>query len=146
MDYWEQQLGLCEEIARKAHSGQKRRGGEDYIEHPRRVAESCGIDHKAACVAWLHDVIEDSDLDLQKLMDSGVNEEAAKCVDELSKRDGESYESYLARIKDSCRITRTVKICDVVDNLTSAPTAKQITKYRVALLLLADACTEDFDS
>ena len=49
----------AEEIARKAHAGQVDKSGRSYIGHIERVANRVTSD-EAKCVAWLHDVLEDS--------------------------------------------------------------------------------------
>ena len=49
--------------AEKAHAGQKRASGEDYIIHPVEVAKiliGLGMDHYSVAAAFLHDVIEDT--------------------------------------------------------------------------------------
>ncbi len=51
------------EFACKAHKGQKRRSGEDYIIHPMAVAKlltEIEMDSVAICAALLHDVVEDT--------------------------------------------------------------------------------------
>lgn len=50
-------------FAKKAHEGQKRASGEDYITHPCAVAEilaDFGIDAVTVQAAFLHDVLEDT--------------------------------------------------------------------------------------
>lgn len=52
-------------VAKKAHAGQKRKSGEDYIAHPVAVAEIlCGIgaDEVSIIAALLHDTVEDTAL------------------------------------------------------------------------------------
>ncbi len=49
--------------AEKAHAGQKRASGEDYIIHPVEVAKiliGLGMDYYSVAAAFLHDVIEDT--------------------------------------------------------------------------------------
>ena len=51
------------EFALKAHEGQKRASGEDYIIHPVAVAKillDLGMDYYSVAAAFLHDVIEDT--------------------------------------------------------------------------------------
>ncbi len=58
--------------AAKAHSGQYRASGSDYITHPLQVADiliDLGLDVDAVCAALLHDTVEDtlvSDGDIRK--------------------------------------------------------------------------------
>ena len=52
------------DYARKAHEGQTRRTGHEYITHPMAVAQilaDMNMDHQSLMAALLHDVIEDSD-------------------------------------------------------------------------------------
>ena len=51
------------EFAAKAHEGQKRSSGQDYIIHPLAVANillNLGMDTDTVCAALLHDVVEDT--------------------------------------------------------------------------------------
>lgn len=58
------------EFSKKAHEGQKRRSGEDYIIHPLHVAEiliDLDMDQESVITALLHDVVEDSSVTLQEI-------------------------------------------------------------------------------
>jgi len=62
----DQALGL----ATKAHSGQKRASGEDYINHPVNVAfilAELKVDTETIAAALLHDVIEDTDISYENI-------------------------------------------------------------------------------
>ncbi len=65
-NYSEEEAGLIEKayyFAYEAHSGQKRKSGEDYIIHPVAVAKilmSFGMDSQSVIAALLHDVVEDT--------------------------------------------------------------------------------------
>jgi len=53
------------EFAKKAHDGQKRKSGEDFIAHPLNVAYTLAdlnIDETAICAALLHDTVEDTEV------------------------------------------------------------------------------------
>ena len=53
------------ELAKKAHDGQKRRDGSEYITHCIAAADICvemGLDEDSIIGALLHDVIEDTDI------------------------------------------------------------------------------------
>ena len=55
-------------FANDAHSGQRRKyTGDPYIVHPMRVAGAAMLfpftDEDLACAAWLHDVVEDCNVD-----------------------------------------------------------------------------------
>lgn len=125
---------LCRAIAEEAHAGQKRRGGEDYINHPRRVAESLSGDY-ARSIAWLHDVIENTNLKYQDLINKGVPEIIASAVLTLTKEPHDNYMAYIQYLGMS-RICSKVKIADILDSLSDAPTEKQVKKYSEALKFL----------
>lgn len=130
----------AETIARKAHEGQFRRDGvTPYITHPERVVQRLraqGVtDEVTLAVGWLHDVIEDTDYDWHALFEQGVPSSVLLVLDFITKVFGEDYDSYLKDVQEN-RIARTVKIADILDNLSDAPTEKQIVKYAKALLYL----------
>lgn len=85
--------------ARTAHEGQVRNGsgGMPYVEHPIRVAallDAHGYREEVLAAALLHDVIEDSDLDLDEIREE-FGAEVAGLVGALT--DDESIESYRER-------------------------------------------------
>lgn len=56
-------IGKAFEFAKKAHGEQKRKSGENYIEHPLRTAfilSKMGLDSKIIAAAILHDVVDDT--------------------------------------------------------------------------------------
>ena len=74
-------------IAEKAHFGQKRQSGEDYITHPVNVAfilTEMMADGATVCAALLHDTIEDSDITKEYLIEE-FDETVAKLVDGVTK-------------------------------------------------------------
>lgn len=54
-------------IARGAHQGQTDKAGRPYLEHPARVASRVNGDSTAEVIAWLHDVVEDTNITLKDL-------------------------------------------------------------------------------
>ena len=58
------------EFAAKAHQGQKRDSGEDFIQHPLEVAAivyELGMDTTSIIAALLHDVVEDTEVDIEQI-------------------------------------------------------------------------------
>jgi guanosine-3',5'-bis(diphosphate) 3'-pyrophosphohydrolase len=85
--------------AREDHAGQVRNGagGMPYIEHPMRVAELLdehGYREEVLAAALLHDVVEDSETDLDELREK-FGDEVAGLVGALT--DDQSIESYRER-------------------------------------------------
>lgn len=103
------------EIAKKAHSGQIDKAGEDYIKHPEKVASFVNSDEEKA-VAYLHDVIEDTELTLEDLREYGFSEEVLKAVDVITKKKGQDYQTYLNSVKEN-KLARVVKLADLRHNL-----------------------------
>ncbi len=134
------QIELAESIARKAHEGQFRRDGvTPYIVHPERVVarlKTQGEDAATIATAWLHDVIEDTETTEIDLFDQGVNGYIVEAVDMLTRDESETYGEFLSWIKQAGGVAQRVKIADILDNLSDAPTEKQIIKYSKALLFL----------
>ena len=102
------------EIAKRAHLGQIDKAGEDYIKHPEKVASFVNSDEEKA-VAYLHDVIEDTELTLEGLREYGFSEEVLKAVDVITKKKGQDYQTYLNSVKEN-KLARVVKLADLRHN------------------------------
>ena len=100
-------------LAERQHQGQVDKSGKPYILHPTRVAGRMKTPEEEV-VGWLHDVVEDTGLSLAEI-EQQFGPETADAVDAISRRKGEPWEDYLARVKDN-RIARSVKISDLIDN------------------------------
>ena len=102
------------EIAKRAHLGQVDKAGEDYIKHPEKVASFVKTDEEKA-VAYLHDIIEDTELTLEDLGEYGFSKEVIEAVDIITKKRGEDYQSYLNSVKKN-KLARVVKLADLCHN------------------------------
>lgn len=81
------QIKKAFEFARKAHEGQKRKSGEDYIWHPVAVAEILAdirLDHESLIAALLHDVVEDTPVTKEEVTKL-FGESVAELVDGVTK-------------------------------------------------------------
>lgn len=84
---WSPKVKEAYEFAKKAHTGQKRLTGEDYIFHPLIVAQTIidwGLDEESICGALLHDTIEDCAVTKEDIAHS-FNPEIAGIVDGVTK-------------------------------------------------------------
>ncbi len=97
------------------HSGQRDKTGCAYFQHPMRVAMRCNTDEETM-VALLHDTIEDTDVTVGYLIDQGFPRHIVDGVLSVTKRDGESYEDFVARAARN-PLGRVVKLHDLEDNL-----------------------------
>jgi GTP pyrophosphokinase len=103
------------EIALDAYEGQTDKAGETYIRHPLRVMEQVET-RRQRVVAVLHDVVEDSEYDLNQIEDAFVAE-IRDAVDAMTKRDGEDYlDDFIPRVAEN-DIARAVKLADIEDNM-----------------------------
>jgi (p)ppGpp synthase/HD superfamily hydrolase len=102
-------------LALDKHHGQVDKGGMPYIMHPLRVM--CQLNSESEQIAGvLHDVVEDTDVTLDDLRRMGFSEEIVTAVDHLSRREGESYDEFIQRIKPNALAVR-VKLADLRDNM-----------------------------
>ncbi|HVU12392.1 MAG TPA: hypothetical protein VHD90_14005 [Phototrophicaceae bacterium] len=102
-------------LALDQHHGQVDKAGEPYILHPLRVMAQMQTDNEQI-VAVLHDVVEDSDVTLDDLRRLGYSEAIVTAIDCLSRRDGETYDEFIQRIKPNALAVR-VKLGDLHDNM-----------------------------
>jgi len=114
----------AQKIATDAHAGQTRINGEAYINHPRRVAEAVQhLPEVFQAVAWLHDVVEDTDITIEHLRDLGIPSAVLRGVACLTRREDEKYSEFIERCSLT-RLTRVVKYVDIQDNLRDIDTYK----------------------
>ena len=138
-----EQLKIAEEIAREVHKGQKRPiGNEDYITHPEEVAKLVGNDYALKIVAWLHDVLEDSNLHGGNLLGKGISTYLINSVELLTRKKDQNYKDYILGIKEN-EIAIKVKIADLEDNLFDLKDGPQKDKYELALLFLKSKLEEN---
>jgi len=132
----EDKIKRAEEIAREVHKGQKRTIGrrEDYIEHPKRVVSHFSTP-ESQIIAWLHDVLEDSDLTSNDLFNRGIDTELVRMIVILTRDKSESYLNYILRIKQFHQ-AKIIKIADLQDNLEKLPNGSLRDKYLMALYIL----------
>jgi GTP pyrophosphokinase len=85
----EKSLELAFSVASKAHLGQKRKSGEDYITHPVAVAGilvDLGMDLATINAALLHDTVEDTGLTIESIA-RDFGKEVSALVDGVTKLD-----------------------------------------------------------
>ena len=128
-------------LAYNAHHGQTDKSGVPYIFHPDRVAS--GFTGEAEiCVAWLHDVVEDSDYTLEGLRLAGFSDEICDAVSAMTHDKSVPYEDY---VKELARnpVARAVKLADLRDNMDTGRLAeldekaeRRLERYRAAYAYL----------
>ena len=104
-------------IAYDAHRGQVDAGGVPYVFHPLHLAEQME-DEASACVALLHDIVEDTDVTLEQLAQD-FPPEVIQAVALLTNNPQESYFEYVRKIRGN-RIATVVKLADLEHNSAEA--------------------------
>ena len=105
-------------LAYKAHQGQKDPSGVPYIFHPFYVAElvcRTKAEETPACVALLHDVLEDTDVTLKDLEEQ-FPKEVTEAVVLLTRSPEENYFDYIRKLKKN-PVARQVKVMDLHHNM-----------------------------
>jgi (p)ppGpp synthase/HD superfamily hydrolase len=89
-------------------------------------------------IAFLHDILEDTDTTTYELLDAGICQQVVDAVEKMSKVKGESYSDYIVEVKSN-ELARKVKLCDTAANLRNSikeGNIKRINKYSKQLQLL----------
>lgn len=129
-------MELAEEIARRAHRHQKGKyadAGCPYIDHVERVVAGVeGAEAKTA--AWLHDVVEDTEVDILSLHALGFSHAVTSAVSWLTRNKGIPYQRYIEHLAEAGDpIEKAVKISDLRDHLRDGCPPHLRTKYERAL-------------
>ncbi|HSL29753.1 MAG TPA: hypothetical protein VK900_11175 [Anaerolineales bacterium] len=130
-------------IALQAYAGKTDKAGREYILHPLRVMAKMKTDLERSA-ALLHDVLEDSEITAEDLLEDGIPAEVVEAVKFLTKKEGEDYLDFIARAKTN-RLARRVKIADIEDNIDvlrlsslSENDLQRIRRYHAAWRLLQE--------
>jgi len=114
------------QFAIKAHGDQKRKyTGEPYIIHPIAVAKlvsDVGGDEYMICTAILHDVVEDTHVTLDDIVQKFGTDIAdlVSSLTDISKPEDGNRATRKAMdrrwISDRCNRSKTIKLADLIDN------------------------------
>src|SRR5215212_1953310 len=139
-------------FAARAHEGQQRRSGEDFIHHPYGVAlilANLKLDEETIAAALLHDVVEDTDTTLDEVKDE-FGDEIAKLVDGVTKltrvqfqsreqAEAENYRKMVVAMAEDVRVI-LIKLADRLHNLRTIEylgKQKQVQKAKETLEVYA---------
>ncbi len=132
-------LDKAREICMERHAGQVDKAGEPYYLHPFAVADAVDGE-EAKAVAYLHDVVEDTDATPEWLAAQGFPANVVEAVDCITRRDGEPYGDYIARVARN-GLARAVKMADLKHNLDPSrrgATDSMRERYAKALAMLEE--------
>jgi GTP pyrophosphokinase len=139
-----QQVRLAFNTALEAHKEMRRKSGEPYIFHPIAVAQICvdeiGLGPTAVIAALLHDVVEDTDMelkDIEKLFGAKV----AKIIDGLTKISGvfqhgssqqaENFRKMLLTLSEDVRVI-LIKIADRLHNMRTLESMPRNSQLKIS--------------
>lgn len=141
-----QKLDSAQLLSQYAHRDQKRRSGEPYFLHPQEVADIVNIyygDTVTYYTAMLHDALEDGiplgnienedhffDLLVDELPEADIEsaDQIYTAVQALTKAEGQDYIEYLDSVMNN-KVAFRVKLADMMQNISDAPSARQLKKY-----------------
>jgi len=131
-------------ISMEAHKDMRRKSGEPYIFHPLSVAEICveeiGLGTTSIVAALLHDVVEDTDIQLKEL-EHIFGKKIAKIIDGLTKIKGvfeygtsaqaENFRKMLFTLSEDVRVI-LIKLADRLHNMRTLDSMPRNKQLRVA--------------
>jgi GTP pyrophosphokinase len=139
-------------FAAAAHEGQQRRSGSPFIEHPAGVARICAqlrLDEQTIAAALLHDVVEDTETDIDDVR-AEFGDEVAKLVEGVTKltriqfqsreqAEAENYRKMVVAMSEDVRVI-LIKLADRLHNMRTIEylgKQKQIQKAKETLEVYA---------
>jgi (p)ppGpp synthase/HD superfamily hydrolase len=123
MTHIDEEIQLANAIAITAHAGQKY-GDEPYYNHVRRVADTVmGVGQNWVAAALLHDVMEDTPVTAEHLIQAGISRDTVEILESLTRWKGETYKDYIERVRRT-RQASIIKLADLNDHLRNSTTLK----------------------
>jgi len=139
-------------FAAAAHEGQQRQSGSDFIEHPAGAARICAelrLDEQTIAAALLHDVVEDTETDIDDVR-ATFGDEIARLVEGVTKltrisfqsreqAEAENYRKMIVAMSEDVRVI-LIKLADRLHNMRTIEylgKQKQIQKAKETLEVYA---------
>lgn len=107
-------MSLALHLASEWHDGHVDKAGKPYILHPLNLAMQFKDNEEFFCIAMLHDVVEDSDIPINKIYDN-FGKIIGDGVSTLTHKKGDSYFDYIVKINYSP--WSEIKIADLKHNI-----------------------------
>ncbi|WP_165045539.1 GTP pyrophosphokinase [Dysgonomonas sp. ZJ709] len=134
-------------IAVNAHFGQVDKADAPYIFHPLRVMQQVNSTEEKI-LAILHDVVEDTFLTFNDLIDKGIPKHMVITLRLLTREKDMPYEDYISKIGENPVATK-IKIADLIDNMDASrlkqvgeTDMERLQKYSRSLKYLKSVSTE----
>jgi len=131
-------------VALDAHKNMRRKSGEPYIYHPiavaRIAASEIGLGTTSVVCALLHDVVEDTELNIED-MEQMFGEKVASIIDGLTKISGvfdntsslqaENFRKMLLTLSDDVRVI-LIKLADRLHNMRTLGVMRRDKQLRIS--------------
>ena len=132
------------ELSAEAHKDMRRKSGEPYIFHPLAVAqiaaEEIGLGATSIACALMHDLVEDTHVDLD-FIKKKFGKNVASIIDGLTKISGvfdqknspqaENFRKMLLTLSDDIRVI-LIKICDRLHNMRTLEFMSRSSQLKIA--------------
>lgn len=136
-------IDIALQIATKAHAGQVDRDGNPVILHPLTVGLMGHTDEERTA-GFLHDVVEDTDLTFEDLLDAGIPDGVVNALRLLTHQKGTPYSNYIKGIIESKNpIALQVKYNDLKHNYARGKAHPDLQAKHGAALEMVKAAIED---
>lgn len=130
-------------ICFKAHINQVDKTGVPYVFHLFHLAEQMD-DEESVCLALLHDVVEDTSMTFEDLINEGFSEKIISALRLLTHLDSTPYMEYIQKIKEN-PLAKKVKLADLRHNsdlsrldLLVDKIPSKLELYKIAIQYLED--------
>lgn len=136
-------------LASEKHHGVLDRGGKPYTLHVLRVMDAMPeYDPELRQIAVMHDVVEDTDVTFERLIEMGFSARVVDALVALTHMPQDSYTHYIRTIKQNAD-ARQVKLADLKDNSNitrlkgvSEKDINRMVKYQRSFLYLTEKMSE----
>lgn len=141
---------IAKSIAEEAHKDQYRNDKKTpYMSHIEGVVEILRntqkfiedinefalINDEVYAVAYLHDTLEDTNV-TEEMLREKLPFKVVEAVKTLTRKENQSYDEYLVNVSIH-RLSRIVKIADMLHNLTDSPSKNQKARYIKGIMYLS---------
>ena len=130
-------------ICFKAHINQVDKTGVPYVFHLFHLAEQMD-DEESVCLALLHDVVEDTSMTFEDLINEGFSEKIISALRLLTHLNSTPYMEYIQKIKEN-PLAKKVKLADLRHNsdlsrldLLVDKIPSKLELYKIAIQYLED--------
>jgi hypothetical protein len=131
------------ELSFQAHVNQRDKSGLPYVYHPFHLADQMRTE-ETACVALLHDVVEDGHFTLEELSREGMSDAVVRSVANMTHKKGIPYMDYVMGLRQD-PVARVVKLADLRHNanLSRLDEPTPADRHRRVRYLIAQALLDD---